>query len=123
MDSPLRSGAGTTSVSILHRETDAPLKYIVIASFLVIPALAAWIVSRFSGGRWLPPLLAAAAVGALGVGFLTRAASAMASAIDDDEAMLRGDAVGAGLGLVAGLLVLGAIHAVRRARASSDRAD
>ncbi len=86
-------------------------------------ALAAWIVSRFSGGRWLPPLLAAAGIGALIVGFLTRAASAMASAVDDDMAMLRGASIGAGLGLVAGLIVLGVIHAVRRARTGSDRAD
>ncbi len=112
----MRSGAGSTSVPGLQPETNGNLKYIVIASFLVIPALAAWIVSRFSGGRWLPPLLAAATVGALGVGFLFRAASAMASAIDDDVAMYRGAAIGAGLGLVAGLIVLGAIHAVRRTR-------
>jgi hypothetical protein len=68
--------------------------WLVFAAFALVPLLGFAAAFRLSGGRYVPAVLVAAAVGA-GLGaFLASAGSAMASAVDPTTAMLQGGGIG-----------------------------
>lgn len=75
---------------------------------LLAPALLVIGVVRLLGvEQWWGILLAGMAGGAAAGAFLASAASAMATAVSNTAALLRGGFIGAVAGLAAGLLVLG----------------
>ncbi len=86
------------------------MDWLVSISILTIPAAVAMgIVRLFGVTRWWMLLLAAIAGGALAGVFIGSAASAMASAFDPRDAMLRGGLIGVVSGFItAGVILLAA---------------
>lgn len=89
---------------------------------LMVPgALLLGIVRLLGVKKWGWLLLAAVVVGVLPGMFIASAASAMATAVDPQSALLRGGLIGAAAGLVMGLLIWGVSTAVTRIRTPSEQ--
>lgn len=84
---------------------------------LMVPsALLMGVVRLFGVKQWWWLLLASVVGGVLAGMFITSAASAMATAVNPQSALLRGGLIGLGAGLVVGALILLLATAVTRTR-------
>ncbi len=94
------------------------MAYLLSFAILTVPAAIVMGIVRLLGvtNRWLL-LLGAMIGGALGGAFIVSAASAMATAVNSNEAALRGGAIGLGTGLVVGILILWAASIIAQWRA------